>query len=82
MIYNLELVITNIGGIDMNFGTAVVLLIVIAIVFFASRSLYLDKKKGKGCSSCPSASFCSGHCNADKMVQNIMKETEKNKNKE
>ena len=65
----------------MNFGTILVLVIVLAIVFFAARSLYIDKKKGKGCSSCPSQSFCSGHCNAEKMVQNIMKEAEKNKKK-
>lgn len=65
----------------MNFGTIIVLLIVLAIVFFASRSLYLDKKRGRGCSSCPSQSFCSGHCNAEKMVQNIMKEAKKSKKK-
>lgn len=41
---------------DMTLGTFVVLIIVGVIVFFAARSLYKDKKKGKSIS-------CGGDCN-------------------
>ncbi|MBO5770246.1 MAG: FeoB-associated Cys-rich membrane protein [Spirochaetales bacterium] len=63
----------------MNAGTILVLSIVVIISFLAAWNMYKDKKKGKSCSSCPSSSFCSGHCSSERMVENILKEAKKRK---
>lgn len=44
----------------MTIGTAVVLIIVGIIVFFAARSLYKDKKKGKSISCGGDCTHCHG----------------------
>lgn len=57
----------------MNLGTFVVLLVVIAIVALAIRSMVIDKKNGRACTGCACHTSCHGSCGADKMVDDIMK---------
>ncbi len=63
----------------MNIGTLIVLAILILISLLAIRSIVKDRKKGKGCSSCPSSSFCSGKCKIDSMLDSLDRETEARK---
>ena len=57
--------------VDPNFGTMLVILILLAILYLAAYSIYSDKKKGK--SSCGNS--CS-HCGASCSCHNIKKHFE------
>ncbi len=50
----------------MNLGTAIVLLVLIAVCGLAIRSIIKDKKSGKSCSCGGSCSGCSGSCSSCK----------------
>ena len=53
----------------MNTATIVAILAVVAILFFAARYIYKEKKKGNTCIGCPYADSCPKHrqgCSADK----------------
>ncbi len=49
------------GGIYMNIGTLVVLLIVAIMIVLAARSIINDKKQGKSSCGC-SIGGCQGSC--------------------
>lgn len=47
----------------MTLGNIIVGLVILVLVVLAAGKLYMDKKSGKGCSSCGgSCSGCGGHC--------------------
>lgn len=49
------------GGATMNAATAVAILAVAVILFFAVRYIYKEKKKGNACIGCPYAESCPKH---------------------
>ena len=55
-------------GQVMNLPTFLVLLVVIAVIALAIRSMYKDKKAGKSCScgGCMGFSRCHGSCHTGK----------------
>ena len=46
-------------------GTVIVVLILLAVVGAAIRSIYKAKKSGKGCAGCPYSGNCTG-CEKEK----------------
>jgi len=46
----------------MPMETAVVILILVAVLGFAGRYLYRAKKRGVKCIGCPDGAKCSGNC--------------------
>ena len=49
------------GGIAVNTATITAVLAIAAILFFAARYIYKEKKKGKACIGCPYADSCPKH---------------------
>ena len=49
------------GGIAVNTATIIAVLAIAAILFFAVRYIYREKKKGKACIGCPYADSCPKH---------------------
>lgn len=45
----------------MNAATIIAILVIAAILFFAIRYIYKEKKKGKACIGCPYADSCPKH---------------------
>ena len=45
----------------MNMATVLAVIAVLAILFFAVRYLYKEKKKGNHCIGCPYADSCPKH---------------------
>ena len=45
----------------MNTATIIAILVIAAILFFAIRYIYKEKKKGKACIGCPYADSCPKH---------------------
>ena len=57
-----------------NLSTIIILLIVIAAVCLAVRSIIRDRKAGKGCGACPgSCHGCHGSCGGHELGQNHRK---------
>lgn len=48
-------------GTDMNGATIIALIALAAILFFAGRYIYKEKKKGTACIGCPYADSCQKH---------------------
>ena len=44
-----------------NAATIIAILVIAAILFFAIRYIYKEKKKGKACIGCPYADSCPKH---------------------
>lgn len=47
----------------MNAATVIAVIAIAAILFFAARYLYKEKKKGNHCVGCPYAGSCTKHNN-------------------
>ncbi len=45
----------------MNTATIVAIIVIAAILFFAVRFIYKEKKKGNACIGCPYADSCPKH---------------------
>ena len=45
----------------MNAATVTAIIVIVAILFFAARYIYKEKKKGKACIGCPYADSCPRH---------------------
>ncbi len=45
----------------MNAATIIAIIVIAAILFFAVRYIYKEKKKGKACIGCPYADSCPRH---------------------
>ena len=45
----------------MNAATVIAVIVIAAILFFAARYIYKEKKKGKACIGCPYADSCPRH---------------------
>ena len=45
----------------MNAATIIAIIVIAAILFFAIRYIYKEKKKGKACIGCPYADSCPKH---------------------
>lgn len=45
----------------MNAATVIAVIAIVAIVFFAARYIYKEKKKGTRCIGCPYADSCPRH---------------------
>ena len=45
----------------MNAATVIAVIVIAAILFFAVRYIYKEKKKGKACIGCPYADSCPKH---------------------
>ena len=45
----------------MNAATIIAIIVIAAILFFAVRYIYKEKKKGKTCIGCPYADSCPRH---------------------
>ena len=45
----------------MNYATLIAIVVIAAILFFAVRYIYKEKKKGKACIGCPYADSCPRH---------------------
>lgn len=45
----------------MNAATVTAIIVIAAILFFAVRYIYKEKKKGKTCIGCPYADSCPRH---------------------
>ena len=41
------------GGEDMDWATIIAIVVIVAILFFAIRHLYKERKKGNVCIGCP-----------------------------
>ncbi len=50
----------------MNPATIIAIIVIAAVLFFAVRYIYKEKKKGNACIGCPYADSCQKHkCAAD-----------------
>lgn len=49
----------------MNIATIIAILAIAAMLFFAARYIYKEKKKGKACIGCPYAASCPKHNHPD-----------------
>lgn len=47
----------------MNAATIIAVIALAAIIFFAARYIYKEKKKGNACIGCPYAESCQKHKN-------------------
>ncbi|MBR3200015.1 MAG: FeoB-associated Cys-rich membrane protein [Mogibacterium sp.] len=45
----------------MNAATAIAIIVIVTILFFAARYIYKEKKKGNACIGCPYADSCPKH---------------------
>ena len=45
----------------MNAATLIAIIVIAAILFFAVRYIYKEKKKGNACIGCPYAASCPKH---------------------
>ncbi|MBQ6388764.1 MAG: FeoB-associated Cys-rich membrane protein [Mogibacterium sp.] len=45
----------------MNGATVIAVIAVVAILFFAARYIYKEKKKGNACIGCPYSASCPKH---------------------
>ena len=45
----------------MNAATVIAIIVIAAILFFAIRYIYKEKKKGNACIGCPYADSCPRH---------------------
>lgn len=45
----------------MNAATIIAVLVIAAMLFFAARYIYKEKKKGTACIGCPYADSCQKH---------------------
>ncbi|MBR3377270.1 MAG: FeoB-associated Cys-rich membrane protein [Mogibacterium sp.] len=45
----------------MNAATIIAIIAIVAILFFAGRYLYKEKKKGNACIGCPYSDQCPKH---------------------
>ena len=45
----------------MNAATIIAIIVIAAILFFAVRYIYKEKKKGNACIGCPYADSCPKH---------------------
>lgn len=45
----------------MNAATITAIIVIAAILFFAIRYIYKEKKKGNACIGCPYADYCPKH---------------------
>ena len=45
----------------MNAATVLAIIVIAAMLFFAARYIYREKKKGKACIGCPYAGSCPKH---------------------
>ena len=45
----------------MNAATVLAIIVIAAMLFFAARYIYKEKKKGKACIGCPYADSCPKH---------------------
>ena len=45
----------------MNAATIIAVIVIAAILFFAARYIYKEKKKGTACIGCPYAGSCAKH---------------------
>ena len=45
----------------MNAATIIAVIVIAAILFFAVRYIYIEKKKGNACIGCPYADSCPRH---------------------
>ena len=53
----------------MNAATVLAVIAIAAMLFFAARYIYREKKKGKACIGCPYADSCPKHrqgCNGER----------------
>ena len=46
------------GGEDMDWATIIAIVVIVAILFFAIRHLYKERKKGNVCIGCPYSDSC------------------------
>jgi hypothetical protein len=44
-----------------NAATAIAIIVIVTILFFAARYIYKEKKKGNACIGCPYADSCPKH---------------------
>ena len=49
----------------MNAATVIAVIAIVLIVFFATRYIYKEKKKGNACIGCPYADQCPRHRSGD-----------------
>ena len=52
-------------GIIVNIATMIAILAVAAMLFFAVRYIYKEKKKGSACIGCPYSASCPRHAHGD-----------------
>ena len=45
----------------MNMATLIAVIVIAAMLFFAGRYIYKEKKKGTACIGCPDADSCQKH---------------------
>ena len=49
------------GGSTVNAATIIAIIVIAAMLFFAIRYIYKEKKKGNACIGCPYADSCPRH---------------------